>query len=199
MSPLIRQGCNPDNHNYNDVRLTPLGYDPDNPHQFDVRRFSSEEVELFNPAAPVNPPNPKSRRRKRARQQQRQSSQQQQQQQQRQSSQKQQQQQQRQSSQSSQLGPISYGAIFSLPGLLLIVTQGAGWIATVLFAAIALIVGAAWAKVCPSQHFLVKNGIMLCGFFTLITAGIGLFILPQYLIVIAMAIAANAIYRATRE
>jgi hypothetical protein len=43
----------------------------------------------------------------------------------------------------------------------------------------------------------VKNGIMLCGCFTLISAVIGLFIPPGYLFIIAIAVAAHAIYKAT--
>jgi hypothetical protein len=161
MSPLTPRVYDPVKPNRHGVRLYPLGYDPDDPDLIDIRRFSPEEVELFNPNGPVNPPTPKPRQR--------------------------------------QLGVVSCWAIFALPGLFFIVTGGTGWIATVFFSAITTFVGSLWAGFCPFRNFVVKNGIGLCGFCTLITAGIGLFILPQYLIVIAIAIAAHAAYRVIRE
>jgi hypothetical protein len=178
MTPLTPRDYDPDDPYYRDVRLTPMGGEKYTPYGYDVRRFSCEELELFNPNGPVNPPNPKSRQRRRQQSQQRPQSQQRQQ---------------------WQLGPVSCWAIFSLPGLFFIVTGSMGWIATVFFAMIATFVGSLWASCCPSQNFVVKNGLMCCGFCTLITAGIGLFILPQYLIAIAIAIAAHAAYQTTRD
>ena len=161
MNPLTPQVYDPVKPNRHGARLSPIGFDPNNPDRINVREFSPEEVERFNPNGPVNPPTPKPRQR--------------------------------------QLGVVSCWAIFALPGLFFIITGGVGWIATVFFAAIITFVGFLWAGICPFRNFVVKHGIGLCGFCTLITAGIGLFILPQYLIVIAIAIAAYAIYRAVRE
>jgi len=161
LSPLIRRDYDPDNPEH-PVILTPLGYDPNNPRHHDVRRFSSEEVERFNPEGPVNPPTPKP--------------------------------------QQWQMGWVSYWAIFSLPGLFCILQEGTGFIGAVLGASIILAVGTLWARHCPFQNYVVKNGIMLCGLFTLISVGIGLFIPLRYLFVIAIAVAAHAAYRrVTRE
>jgi len=94
-----------------------------------------------------------------------------------------------------QMGWVSYWAIFSIPGLFCILQEGTGFIGAVLGASIILAIGHLWARHCPFQNYVVKDGIMLCGLFTLISVGIGLFIHPRYLLVIAIAVAAHAAYR----
>jgi hypothetical protein len=96
------------------------------------------------------------------------------------------------------MGWVSYWAIFSIPGLFCILREGVGFLAAVLGAMVILVIGTTWARYCPFQNYVVKNGIMFCGFFTLISAGIGLFIHPKYLFVIAIAVAIYAAYRVTR-
>jgi len=92
-------------------------------------------------------------------------------------------------------GLVSGWAIFSIPGLFFIVKDDMGFMYSAVFCAILLFVGSIWAQLCPFTNIVARHGITICGFYTLIAAVIGLFIHPQYLLVIAIAIAAHAAYR----
>jgi hypothetical protein len=97
-------------------------------------------------------------------------------------------------------GLVSCWAIFSIPGLFFIVTDDMGFIASVVLCALILFIGSIWAKLCPSSNIVVRHGITICGGYTLVSVGIGLFIPLRYLFVITIVIAAHAAYRrVTRE
>jgi len=138
----------------------PRDHDCDESNIINVRLFSPEKVEQFNPEASDNPPDIPS---------------------------------------NTCMDWLVSWAVFSIPGLFFIVAGEMGFWEALVASLITLVIGYKWSQWFSSSPSMIKNGIILCGYYALISTGIGLFIPPGYLLLIAIAVAVYAIYRSIRD